>query len=227
MYLPCKNGQIQTSAPGTPHVPIYSSPLVTLANATRVIIVFGESTQDLGVLAHRIAGGPYGINAGSMVNVVRSLLQQTSSAEYDRRPAIVLANTGQLCWWPEGKRALCRTQFNSAPMRSAVHIGRFFHLELNGIPENRTVREHIDCVLSHVMRTARADAQLDVISVADAAEGVEAVLDNEANWAAFGRRMHTLSLLGSYFPASKLQCKAFKNFLRDVCPPVPFCSCVL
>jgi hypothetical protein len=219
MYLPRKDdGDLDwaygTSAPDTPQVPIYASPPVILKAAQRIILLFGEATQDLGVLAHRVTGGPEGINAGSMVSVVKALAKQTTSTIDGSPPAIVLANAGQLCWWPEGKRALCRSQFNSAPMKSAVHLGRFFHSKLNGIPGNLTVREHIACVFDHVLSLAESSAKLDVIGIGGAAEELEDYLDNASTWTHLGPRISTLSLLGSFYKSSHLTSPGFKHFLK-------------
>ena len=66
-----------TKSTSAPHLHIFASK--TIASATRVVLVFGESTQDLGVLAHRVIGGPGGINKGSMVSVAQGILSQHAS----------------------------------------------------------------------------------------------------------------------------------------------------
>ena len=51
------------------HVPIFATP--DLKSKSRIVVIFGEPSQDLGVIAGRIANGPGGIDQGSMVSVVR------------------------------------------------------------------------------------------------------------------------------------------------------------
>ncbi len=54
-----------------PHIPIWTSP--NIATAPRVIVVFGQSNEDLGIFAQRIIGLNGGINAGSTVNFCKAV----------------------------------------------------------------------------------------------------------------------------------------------------------
>lgn len=155
-----------TTDPRQPHVPIFASSDMSMGMGmdtaqapaahlpSRVVLIFGETVQDLGVIAHRVIGGPGGINQGSMVSVVSALRQQRSSAADAPPPGIVLANTGQLLWWEpprhrqgqkqhqdqdqdqtqtqvqkQAARAMTRIGFDTAPMRSAVHEGTLVNLD--------------------------------------------------------------------------------------------------
>lgn len=200
-----------------PHVPIYAS--VHLATATRVVVIVGQSVQALGVIAHRVVSGPGGITTGSMVSMVRALHAQRASAADDAGPpAVVLANAGQLWWWPEGGRGLCPLDKNAVPMRSAVHWGRFYDPQCNAVPGNATPYEHVRCVFEQVVaRLAAPGSRIDVIGIGDGAEEVEAYLGGEGVWKVWSQRMSSLSLLGSYYSDAQVTCAGFRNFLREVC----------
>ncbi len=104
-----------TSDARSPHVPIFVSSSSgnsdssgddndnddkdTSPGPSRAVLVFGETAQDLGVVAHRVVSGPGGVDRGSMTSVVAALLRQRSSPTDARPPAVVLANPGQLLWW--------------------------------------------------------------------------------------------------------------------------------
>ncbi|OAA60425.1 mitochondrial 40S ribosomal protein mrp2 [Niveomyces insectorum RCEF 264] len=51
--------------PDEPHVRVLAT--ADLATAARVVVFVGETAQDLGILAHRVVGGPGGVAQGSLV----------------------------------------------------------------------------------------------------------------------------------------------------------------
>ncbi|KAI1324455.1 hypothetical protein F5Y16DRAFT_305577 [Xylariaceae sp. FL0255] len=65
-----------STKPTDKHVPIFISD--NLAAKSRIVLIFGETHQDLGVLAQRVIGGPGGVTKGSMVSIVAALQKQTS-----------------------------------------------------------------------------------------------------------------------------------------------------
>ncbi|RYP20002.1 hypothetical protein DL765_003051 [Monosporascus sp. GIB2] len=205
-----------TTTTTAPHVPIFVS--ADIAQKSRVVLIFGESFQDLGVLAHRVVGGPGGVNKGSMVSIVYSLQQQRSSPADAAAPGVILANTGQLLWCPSAGRVLTRHAFDAAPMKSAVHEGRLVDEHRNRVPGNRGVAEHVRYVFESVVPAfvdARKEAQIDVVAVGDAAEAVERYLDGEAVWARWRNRVSCFANVGGYYPTWELKCEGFKQFLRD------------
>ncbi|RYP77712.1 hypothetical protein DL769_003332 [Monosporascus sp. CRB-8-3] len=205
-----------TATTTVPNVPIFVS--ADISQKSRVVLVFGESFQDLGVLAHRVVGGPGGVNKGSMVSVVTSLQRQRSSPADAAAPGVVLANTGQLLWCPSAGRALTRHAFDAAPMKSAVHDGRLVDERRNRVPGNRGVAEHVRYVFESVVPAfvdPRREARIDVVAVGDAAEAVERYLDGEAAWARWGGRVSCFANVGGYYPAWELKCEGFKQFLRE------------
>ncbi|KAM5358332.1 hypothetical protein ACJZ2D_015373 [Fusarium nematophilum] len=99
------------------HSPIFMTPFVR--THSRIVVVLGEPTQDLGLLAGRVANGPGGLVQGSMISVVEALKGQTG------RPGIVLANMGQRHWWPEEGRALTVSGSADIPLPSLVALNFF------------------------------------------------------------------------------------------------------
>lgn len=222
-----------------PHVPIFVSP--DLKNKKRIILIVGESEQELGVLAHRVIGGAGGVDKGSMVDIARAILQGDHSNGQSQEenltatttntvPGVVLANTGELWWWPEGGRGLTTRDAHSAPMRSAVHWGRFRDEydpnNVNTVPRNESPGAHVRCVFEQVLGNAdlvAPDAVVQVIGVGDGAAAVERVLD--ASWARWEGRVGCMAMCGSGLDAESVRNAGFKKFLREVSPflaPFPF-----
>ncbi|KAK3330604.1 Arb2 domain-containing protein [Apodospora peruviana] len=202
-----------TVDPAQPHVDICVSS--HLDTRSRVVLVLGESVQEFGFIASRVMGGPGGINKGSMVGLVQELKKQQASATDSTAPGVILANPGELWWWPEGKRALSPSLRHGIPMTSAVHLGRYYEPNRNAIPENRTPAEHVRYIFDKVVPAmVPVSAKIDVIAVGDVAEEVEAYLNNDAAWAEIADRMNSLALLGSFYSGDKFKCEGFKAFMR-------------
>ncbi|KAH8762087.1 Arb2 domain-containing protein [Diaporthe sp. PMI_573] len=218
-----------------PHVPIFVSP--DLKNKKRVVLIVGESEQELGVIAHRVIGGAGGVDNGSMVDFARALLQDHHGNDQSQKenlangssrptattnttPGLVLANTGELWWWPEGGRGLTTRGAHGAPMRSAVHWGRFRDdydpTNVHTVPRNGSPVAHIRCLFEEVLGNAdlvAADAVVQVVGVGDGASTVERVLDG--SWARFGHRVGCLAMCGGGLDADSVRDIGFKTFLRE------------
>ncbi|KAK4041973.1 Arb2 domain-containing protein [Parachaetomium inaequale] len=203
--------------PTKPHVPIRTSP--NISTATRVVLLFGESSQALGVLAHRVIGGKGGgVTCGSVLGLIAALNTQRSSAADPSPPAIVLANAGELWWWPEGGHGLTPVARHGVPMASAVHLGRYHDAKVNEIPGNRTVREHVRGVFEAVVLgggMVREEAKVDVIALGDTADEVEGYLDDDRVWEKVGRRLGCLVTLGSCYSSKEFKCEGFKRFMAE------------
>lgn len=198
-----------------PHLPIFITP--NLDTKTRIVVIFGEPTQDLGIVAGRVANGPGGINEGSMVSIVRALASQRSSPDDASPPGIVLANTGQTYWWPEGKRAITVSASAALPLPSLMHKGIREVPSLNGIPGNENPREHVKCVFDQVLGCmAGEQAVVDVVAIGETCEIVEKFLDGKEAWGVWGKRLGSLVLLGPVFEADGLTNGEFKDFLAKV-----------
>ncbi|KAI1076959.1 Arb2 domain-containing protein [Whalleya microplaca] len=198
--------------PSKPHVPIFISN--DIASKSRVVLIVGESAQDLGLLAHRVVGGPGGVNKGSLVSIVTELQKQRASPNDATSPGIIIANPGELLWWPRGARTLSDSAWRAAPMRSAVHDGHAVARE-NEVPANRTRAEHLRYVLDTVVPTfLDPKARLQVVAVGDGADLVERALDWDPMWSKWQKSLDCLALVGTLHPVWELQCQGFKEFLR-------------
>ncbi|KAJ3938530.1 uncharacterized protein N0V96_011257 [Colletotrichum fioriniae] len=198
--------------PTSPNVPIFTS--ADLASTSRVVVIFGEPSQDLGNLALRVVNGPGGINKGSMVSVVREINRQRASPSDDCPAGIIIANMGELWWWPEGKKALSPTSAMAVPRKSMVHHGRANNPRYHSIPKNESPEAHIAYVLNEVIPSLLSpNARLDIIGIGLGADHATRVLDTPETWAALGHRINTLSLLGSTTSIEELTHEPFKEFL--------------
>lgn len=166
-----------TSGPNDPHVPILVS--ANLSTASRIIVVFGEPTQDLGIWAYRSVGME-GINAGSAMSLAEHVLktQQPSNTSSDKRQlsdtALILANTGQLIWHCAGRCAITQASWLALPRRSAVDPPKTM-TGRNKVPGNENWQDHVECVFKEVLaargRLVREDARIDVIGVSEGGLG--------------------------------------------------------
>ncbi|KAI0838293.1 Arb2 domain-containing protein [Hypoxylon sp. FL0890] len=197
-----------------PHAPIFVSK--DIACKSRVVVIFGETVQDLGALAHRVIGGPGGVNKGSMVSIVSALLKQRSSPSDPSPPGIILANMGELIWWPGGNRTLSRTAYDATPMKSAVHNGNTV-TKKNQVPGNETFMRHVNYIFDEVIPHFVNDrAGIDVIGVGDGADTVEQYLDLFPVWETWKKRINCLALVGGLHPIWELKNEEFGNhFLRN------------
>ncbi|KAK0730032.1 Arb2 domain-containing protein [Lasiosphaeris hirsuta] len=203
-----------TTDPNQPHVQIRVSP--DLDKKSRVIVIFNDSSQEFGVIAFGVIDGRGGVNKGSMIDLVRALKKQKSSASDSSPPGIVIANMGELWWWPEGHRALTPTGRHNIPMNSAVHYGRYHDEAKNGIPENRTTLEHARHIFEKVLPAMMGkDAKLDVIAAGNASDNVEAYLNDDKVWAEVGDKMNSMAILGGFYDPAHFKCEGFKTFMKE------------
>jgi hypothetical protein len=174
------------STPTEPHVPIMVS--ANLSTASRIIVVFGEPVQDLGIWAYRSVGTD-GIDAGSAVSLARAVLypetkQEGTNTEASTKrgdTALVLANTGQLIWNCGARKAMTLPSWLAHPRSSAVDPPLMM-TRRNKIPENGHWEEHIACVFNEILadrgRLVRADAKIDIVGLADGGLGAVRYLAN-------------------------------------------------
>ncbi|KAJ4386292.1 hypothetical protein N0V93_009185 [Gnomoniopsis smithogilvyi] len=197
-----------------PHTPIFLSP--NLNHKKRVLVLFGERDQDLGVLAHRVLGGKGGVNEGSVVSIVKALREDVG---------VVLANTGERWWWPEEERALSYRQSQGVRMKSAVLKGRFFDPKVNGIPGNDDVGEHVRMVFESVLANrdlVGKEASLEIIGLSEGAVEAEKYLDQ--NWKRWEDRIGCLAILGGGLDEHAIQNEGFRAFLKEKARAYITCS---
>ncbi|KAI3392324.1 hypothetical protein diail_5875 [Diaporthe ilicicola] len=218
-----------TTTTNNPHVPIFVSP--GLKSKKRVVVIVGESEQELGVIAHRVVGGQGGVDKGSMVGIARALLhprQQDHPHDQDQDngsdTGVVLANTGELWWWAEGGRGLTPRGALGAPMRSAVHWGRFRDAGAAGsVPRNGDALAHVACVFDQVLGNSAEfvgpGAEVQVVGVGDGAIAVQRFLDGSwVRWGGGGSgggRVGCLALLGNALGVDSVRDEGFREFLRE------------
>ncbi|KAH8803078.1 Arb2 domain-containing protein [Xylogone sp. PMI_703] len=197
-----------------PHVPIFISK--DIATKKRVIVLFYEHNQDLGVLAHRILGGHGGINAGSVVNLVKYIQSLPTSAENKDSPGIILANMGQLIWWRRGARAVTQTTWFALPRDSAVDAPYRLDPIKNTIPGNRTTEEHTSYIFEYVIeKLVDPAAMLDIIGVSEGAMKVTTFLDDHASWMKWGPRVSAFAAVATYADAGDIKNAHFADWMTS------------
>ncbi|KAI0400053.1 hypothetical protein F4802DRAFT_610390 [Xylaria palmicola] len=202
------------SAPSQPRVPIFVS--ADIAKKSRVVVIFGETHQDLGVLAHRVLSGRGGVDNGSLVAAVKVLLQQRCSPADPAAPGLVLANAGELIWWPPGGRTLSKSASHAAPMRSAAHLDNHVDPARHRVPGHETPAAHVRSVLEDVVPAlVDAAAGLDIVGLGDGADVVEEYLNDKVTWECVGSRLNCLASVGGQFPLWEIKCDGLRDFLKD------------
>ncbi|KAL4920952.1 Arb2 domain-containing protein [Aspergillus aurantiobrunneus] len=194
------------SGPTKPHVPVMVSR--NLSSASRIIIVFGEPVQDLGIWAYRTVGSE-GINAGSAVDFVKAILNASQNVNIDStnefsakaqfsqkgEVAVVLANTGQLVWHCGLGRAMTINSRLALPRPSAVDPP-LAETNRNKIPGNSNWQEHVNSVFDGIFATRgqliRKDAKIDVIGLAEG--GLGAIRYLASNWDAWRQHISAMCL---------------------------------
>ena len=204
-----------------PHVPIMVSK--NLRTAKRIIVLIQEPHNELGILAHRVAGGAGGIDQGSMVCVVKYIQETQPDA------GIVIANPGELWWWAEGRRPLTLLSRESIPMKSAAHWGPIDHLEWTNLkaPRNGNEREHVECVFSDVLDAedmANPHATIHVIALGLGADSIQEFLD--AHWIRWQDRVKSYFSVGGMTSKDSIEHSGYLEWMRKVslhwaCPVTP------
>lgn len=176
------------------------------------MLVIGEPTNRLGVLAERAIGGKGGINKGSMISVIQEL-QKLSNP-----PGIVIANMGELYWCPERKKSFTVKNSTALPLPSLAHKGRKYRSSMNDIPHNETSEKHLRYIFQKVLHPLldSNNKKLSILAIGSSSEVVEKFLDNERNWSNWGERLSSMVLFGPQCPLESLNNPDLKRFLKKV-----------
>ncbi|TVY76155.1 hypothetical protein LSUE1_G007513, partial [Lachnellula suecica] len=197
-----------------PSLPIFISS--DLKSKKRVVVLFYEHTQDLGIFAHRIAGGKGGINAGSAVDFVKYVQSQKTSSDNADSPGIIIANLGQLRWWRRGRKAVTQTSWYALPQKSAVENPFRFDMEKNIIPGNGSSKEHVNYIFNHVVeKLADPSAKLDIVGVSDGAVNVSMFLEDSENFNKWGPRISAFASLATWYQAHEIKNVDFRSWFLD------------
>lgn len=152
-----------------------------LCTASRIVVVFGEPVQDLGIWAYRTVGSD-GINQGSAVAFAEAVLGHAAESQDEKVPkstqestatALLLANTGQLIWHCGSQRAMTQPTWQALPRGSAADPAMTM-TRRNKIPGHANWEEHVEYIFDEVLsnrgRLVKDDARIDVIGVAEGAQ---------------------------------------------------------
>lgn len=188
--LPYREEPLRESLPHEAHVPILASP--NLHKARRIIVLFGETTQDLGIWANRAIGSE-GINIGSAVNFVKAVQGdgnwgKTRDEDGLRTDtALILANTGQLIWHCAGSRAVTQVTWLANP-RPAGNWGQASMSYRNKIPRNGSWAEHVAYVFEEVIwPNLDSESRVDVIGMSEGGLGVVQYMSRQCKCLPFVR----------------------------------------
>ncbi|KAJ5137441.1 hypothetical protein N7526_003674 [Penicillium atrosanguineum] len=183
LRLPFRDGHPpRDSFPSETHVPVLVSP--NLLNAPRIILVFGEPIQDIGIWSYR-AILQDGINIGSAVNFTKAVLGESKGEECSGErtdTALILANTGQLLWHCGTTRAITTQTWlaNSRPSGASDQAGMSHR---NVIPWNRDWQEHINYVFQALWRYLGPSSRVDVIGMSEGGLGaINYLMDHWERW---------------------------------------------
>lgn len=145
------------------HVPIWVSP--NISSKKRVIVIFGERNQDLGIFSYRVIGDD-GLNVGSCLNFVRAVQQGPAATSDDSVPGIIIANPGQLFWYRGGGRAVTATEWQNLPRASAVDEPCRVDEVQNRVPGNANFSEHVNYIFEYVLPARlNKETKLDLIGL--------------------------------------------------------------
>ncbi|WEW60537.1 hypothetical protein PRK78_006024 [Emydomyces testavorans] len=203
------------ASPKSQHVPILVTP--SLETQSRIIVVFGEPTQDLGIWAYRTIGSE-GINVGSAVDFAKAVFgdserskETTKNEESKSKRALILTNPGQLVWYCNGERAVSLPTWHAIPRPSAVDPPMKMSY-YNKIPGNETWQDHITYVFEEVLaKKAPPTAKIDIIGLAEG--GLGAIRYLAEHWPTWQSRISAICLSNPLHVINHLHPPSFAKFI--------------
>ncbi|PGH05043.1 hypothetical protein GX51_03140 [Blastomyces parvus] len=193
------------AAANAQHVPILTSP--AFQSQSRLIVVFGEPTQDLGIWAYRVISKE-GINIGSAVDFATAVNNRSNSRT---GTGLILTNPGQLVWHCGAQQAISLPMWHALPRRIAVEPPMRMRFR-NKIPGNETWQDHITYVFEEVLgKLAAPDVKIDIIGLAEG--GLGAVRYLAEHWPAWQPRISSICLTNPLHDTNHLHPPAFATFM--------------
>ncbi|KAK5071207.1 hypothetical protein LTR64_007711 [Lithohypha guttulata] len=196
----------------TKHVPILVSK--DLATKKHIIVLFPDRQNDPGILAYRVLGQE-GINIGSVINLVKAILGQSSTtpdatlSQHIETPGLVIANPSQLIWYRRGARPVTDREWLCLPRPSAVHEAMRIDEVENRVEGNKNFREHIQYIFEHVLCTNDGEpviccpeAKFSIIGQEYVGSEVMQYLTN--NWLGWRNRINCVALINPQHELSEL-----------------------
>lgn len=182
------------------HVPIYVSK--DLHHKKRVIVVFGERNQDLGIFSYRSIGED-GIKVGSAQDFANTIINGPKTTSADEVPGIIITNPGQLIWYRGGSRAIGYNEHLNMPRLSAVHGPFRIDPVKNRAPGNSNFTEHVQYVFENVMAgIVSPDAKFDIIGLEYTGDAVIQYLSD--HWSTWNSRIDGICLGNPQLKLSEL-----------------------
>lgn len=193
--------------PTQPHVPIWIS--ANIKTAQRVIIFFGESHQDHGILAWRLI--EESISSGSIIGFVKDAQGEKSDST-----AVLIANMGQLLWYRGGGRAVTLQTWNALPRAKGTDPPMLIDETTNRVPGNETPAQHVKSIFEKFLPIfTKPDARIQVLGTGDGAAEVVAYLEDA--WEEWAGRVTAIAVAtGPVWTGRDVEKENFKTFWAQV-----------
>jgi hypothetical protein len=192
-----------TQPEASPHVPILTSPPEHLRLSNRVLIIIGNSDQDLGVLSRRYLSGEGDIGSGSVIDLVSKFQamftgrgattkdEVSRSESHDRdasvdegilaHPGFIVLNPGQNFYSHKYNRAMTLNSWNALPRPTIYHSSPQIIDGENTLTDHYKTGDHIHSVFETVVNNphfVHPKAQLYMVAAPNSAEGLYKELDH-------------------------------------------------
>ncbi|KAI9689212.1 MAG: hypothetical protein M1822_000950 [Bathelium mastoideum] len=197
--------------PSHPNVPILMTPSGILRHSHRVIFIWNEVAQDLGIWSWRALDH----EGGALSGTVRGLLKELENIQNDP-PGVIIANPGQLLYSNRLGRAVTLQTWNNLPRESAVHPTPKVDPKWNLIPGNKTPEEHARFVFDNVVLNpdlVARNAEIYVVGLGTGADVLVQVMNS--NWPAYSSRISALGLTTPSVQLEQITNQDFKTFLIE------------
>ena len=189
LYLP--NFQRKPPPSPMPFLPIFCTPQKKLRQKRNVVVIVGDSREDIGILSYRLLSKEAGIQAASVVSLVKKIQLQAFERVVENKtdfeeemPGIVVLNPGQLLFSHTKGRAMSQQSWDALPRQSAVHPAHRIHEEYNRIEGNKTPEEHVAFVFNELLASpdwVNVEAELYILGIGDGGDQVIEYLNRMEN----------------------------------------------